>query len=83
MFPHSVRRGTTTKFLLKQPQRRHGKNAMPPVSSLIRRNEPTQVIREAARRNGMHSLREDAMRKAEAGISTLEEVIRVTMMDED
>ena len=53
------------------------------ITELVYRNEPTQVIREAARRNGMHSLREDAMRKAEAGISTLEEVIRVTMMDED
>ena len=53
------------------------------ITELVYRNEPTQVIREAARRNGMHSLRDDAMRKAEAGISTLEEVIRVTMMDED
>ena len=53
------------------------------ITELVYRNEPTQVIRETARRNGMHSLRDDAMRKAEAGISTLEEVIRVTMMDED
>ena len=53
------------------------------ITELVYRNEPTQVIREAARRNGMHSLRDDAMRKAEAGISTLEEVVRVTMMDED
>ncbi|MBR7144962.1 MAG: Flp pilus assembly complex ATPase component TadA [Lentisphaeria bacterium] len=53
------------------------------ITELVYRNEPTQVIREAARRNGMHSLRDDALRKAEAGISTLEEVIRVTMMDED
>ena len=53
------------------------------ITELVYRNEPTQVIRDAARRNGMHSLRDDAMRKAEAGISTLEEVIRVTMMDED
>jgi len=53
------------------------------ITELVYRNEPTQVIREAARRNGMHSLRDDALRKAEGGISTLEEVIRVTMMDED
>ena len=53
------------------------------ITALVYKNEPTQVIREAARRNGMHSLRDDAMRKAEAGISTLAEVIRVTMMDED
>ena len=53
------------------------------ICDLIFRNEPSQVIREAARRNGMHSLREDGMRKAEAGISSLEEVIRVTMLDRD
>ncbi len=53
------------------------------ITELVYKNEPTQVIREAARRNGMHSLRDDALRKAEAGISTLDEVIRVTMMDED
>jgi type IV pilus assembly protein PilB len=41
------------------------------------------VIRDAARRNGMRSLRDDAMRKAAAGISTLEEVIFVTLMDEN
>jgi general secretion pathway protein E/type IV pilus assembly protein PilB len=40
------------------------------------------VIREAARKAGMRSLRDDAIRKAEAGISTLKEVITVTLMDE-
>jgi len=49
---------------------------------LIFQNQSGSVIREAARRNGMRTLRDDAVRKAEAGISTLEEVIRVTMMDE-
>ena len=39
-------------------------------------------IREFARRNGMRSLRDDAIRKAEAGISTLEEVIFVTLRDD-
>jgi len=53
------------------------------IASLIFANEPTNVIRDAARRNGMRSLRDDAIRKAEAGISTLEEVIRVTMMDSE
>ncbi|MDR0932349.1 MAG: Flp pilus assembly complex ATPase component TadA [Victivallales bacterium] len=53
------------------------------IGKLIFANEPTGVIREAARRNGMRSLRDDAMRKAEAGISTLEEVIFVTLMDEN
>ena len=52
------------------------------ISRLIFANEPSTVIREAARRAGMRSLRDDAMRKAEAGISTLEEVLFVTLKDE-
>lgn len=55
----------------------------PDIAALIFSNKPTSTIREAARRNGMRSLRDDAIRKAESGISTLEEVIRVTMMDEE
>jgi len=53
------------------------------IGSLIFKNSPTSVIREAAKRSGMRSLRDDAIRKAEAGVSTLEEVIRVTMMDQE
>ena len=53
------------------------------MSKLIFANQPSGVIREMARRNGMRSLRDDALRKAEAGISTLEEVIFVTLMDEN
>ncbi len=53
------------------------------MSKLIFANQPSGVIREMARRNGMRSLRDDALRKAEAGISTLSEVIIVTMMDEN
>lgn len=53
------------------------------MARLIFANESSNVIREAARQAGMRSLREDAMRKAEAGISTLEEVIFVTLMDEN
>ena len=52
------------------------------ISRLIFANEPSTVIREAARRAGMRSLRDDAMRKAEAGITTLEEVLFVTLKDE-
>ena len=52
------------------------------IARLIFANEPSTVIREAARRAGMRSLRDDAMRKAEAGISTLEEVLFVTLKDE-
>ncbi|MDD5598097.1 MAG: ATPase, T2SS/T4P/T4SS family [Victivallaceae bacterium] len=53
----------------------------PDIGELIFNNEPSAVIRERARANGMRSLRDDAMRKAEAGISSIEEVIRLTLMD--
>ena len=52
------------------------------LAKLIFANKPAGVIREAARKMGMRSLRDDAIRKAEAGISTLKEVITVTHMDE-
>ena len=52
------------------------------IAKLIFANETSGKIREFARRNGMRSLRDDALRKAEAGISTLEEVIFVTLRDE-
>ena len=52
------------------------------LAKLIFSNQPAAVIREAARKAGMRSLRDDAIRKAEAGISTLKEVITVTLMDE-
>ena len=52
------------------------------LAKLIFANKPAGVIREAARKMGMRSLRDDAIRKAEAGISTLKEVITVTLMDE-
>lgn len=53
------------------------------IAELIFANKPSGVIREEARKMGMRSLRDDAIRKAEAGISTLEEVIFVTLMDEN
>ncbi len=53
------------------------------ISQLIFANETSGTLRSFARRNGMRSLRDDAIRKAEAGISTLEEVIFVTLRDEN
>jgi type IV pilus assembly protein PilB len=53
------------------------------ISRLIFANEPSGVIRDAARKEGMRSLRDDAIRKAAAGTSTLEEVIRITVLDEE
>lgn len=53
-----------------------------PVSSEIRRlivaNAPSQDIRALAEKQGMLSLRDDARRKVLAGVTTVEEVIRVT-----
>lgn len=55
----------------------------PEICNLVFNNESTGVIREAARRGGMRSLRDDALRKAEAGTTTLDEVIKSTMVDEE
>ncbi len=45
---------------------------------LISRGAPLNELREAARRDGMKPLRVDGMEKVRAGITTLEEVYRVT-----
>jgi general secretion pathway protein E len=45
---------------------------------LIMRNEDASVLTEAARRNGMRSLREDGWQKVARGLTTPDEVIRVT-----
>jgi len=52
------------------------------IAKLIFANKPSGEIRTLARQQGMRSLRDDAMRKAEAGVSTLQEVIVVTLTDE-
>ena len=53
------------------------------ITEMIFQNQPANALREAGRRNGMHVLRDDALRKAEDGVTTLEEVIRVTMTEEE
>ena len=53
------------------------------IAKMIFANENSVTLRDFARRNGMRSLRDDAMRKVEAGISTLEEVLFVTLRDEE
>lgn len=53
------------------------------ITEMIFQNQPANALREAGRRNGMHGLRDDALRKAEDGVTTLEEVIRVTMTEEE
>ncbi len=48
------------------------------VSELITEKMPTIKLLEAARAEGMKTLRDDGLRKVTAGITTLEEVLRVT-----
>ncbi len=53
------------------------------IQNLIYERVPSSVIRDAARKSGMRTLREDGLRKAAAGMTTLEEVLSSTMMDEE
>ncbi len=48
------------------------------IRTLIMANSDAGKIQEAARRNGMKSLREDGWQKVAAGVTTSEEVLRVT-----
>jgi general secretion pathway protein E len=48
------------------------------IRALIMRNEDATKITQAARRNGMRNLREDGWLKVRNGVTTAEEVIRVT-----
>ena len=51
------------------------------IQALIYEMVPSGVIRDRARSQGMRTLREDGLRKAVAGLTSLEEVIRVTATD--
>jgi general secretion pathway protein E/type IV pilus assembly protein PilB len=51
------------------------------IQGMIYKRLPSGEIREAARRLGMRTLREDALRKAAAGVTTIEEVISTTLND--
>ena len=42
---------------------------------------PFSEIRKAARANGMVTLKEDGVKKIKAGVTTIEEVVRVTQED--
>jgi general secretion pathway protein E/type IV pilus assembly protein PilB len=53
------------------------------IQKLIFQLVSSTVIREAARAEGMRTLRDDALRKTATGVTSLEEVIRVTASDED
>ncbi len=53
------------------------------VQRLIFDKAPVTTLRARVREMGMRTLREDGMLKVAAGMTTLEEVLRVTMGDED
>ena len=48
------------------------------IRKLIIRNEDASVLTRAARANGMRNLREDGWRKIRDGVTTVDEVMRVT-----
>jgi general secretion pathway protein E/type IV pilus assembly protein PilB len=54
-----------------------------PLLPLIFKKSSATVIKTKARELGMRTLRDDALRKAGAGMSTLAEVIRVTKLEEE
>ncbi|MGZ5567420.1 MAG: GspE/PulE family protein, partial [Limisphaerales bacterium] len=63
----------------------HGRRAIfewmdssPEVRKLILKNASSDQLREAAKRDGMRSLAEDGWRLVRAGITTAQEVLRVT-----
>jgi len=55
----------------------------PKIKSLILENAQEYQIRDQARREGMKTLRENGMVLALAGTTTVEEVLRVTVGDQD
>ncbi len=52
------------------------------IRSLINRNAPIDEIREKAKQNGMKFLRESGLELVKRGITTLEEVLRATIVKE-
>ena len=53
------------------------------IQQMIFNNAPARDLRARARESGMRTLREDGVRKTLAGITTVSEVLRVTMGDEN
>ena len=51
------------------------------LRELIFKGVPSGELREAARKFGMRTLREDGTKKVLAGITTIDEVMRITQTD--
>ena len=49
------------------------------VKELVMARASTPAIRDAARKGGMQTLREDGMQRVIKGITTVEEVVRTTI----
>ncbi len=52
------------------------------LRDLVLKRAQEHILKKEARKEGMRTLREDGMRAAMAGLTTLEEVIRITAADE-
>ena len=54
----------------------------PKVRDLILQRAQEHVIKEQARKEGMRTLREDGIESALNGLTSLEEILRVTVSDD-
>ncbi len=52
------------------------------IKALVVTRTPAHLIKEAARKEGMSTLRDDGLRKAKQGLVAVDEVMRVTQMEE-
>ena len=52
------------------------------IQKLVQEKKDSNAIKEAARKNGMRSLREDGWLKVKEGVTTVSEVLRVTQQEE-
>jgi type IV pilus assembly protein PilB len=53
------------------------------IREMILEKKPTSEIRRAAREEGMHFLRESAIDKVKAGVTTLQEINKVTFIQHE
>jgi len=53
----------------------------PELTDMIVANVPTATLREQARKDGMASILEDGLEKVGRGVTTLEEVLRISVLE--
>ena len=51
------------------------------IREMILEKRPSSEIRKVAREDGMHFLRESALAKVKAGVTTLKEINKVTFIE--